>query len=215
MPPISPDKKAATHEKILTEGAKLLREAGIDGTSVEKVMKAAGLTVGGFYAHFDSKDQMIAELLAKAFSESATRPGSAFNDSAFSDSDSGSATGSSGAKAAPGPAKLRQSVKSYLSRSHRDHPQTGCPIPASLSGLATADEGGAPARQVLARGVEGMAARTQMNLTNIEAAERRKRALAIVAMMVGGLTLSRALGPTPLSDEILKACRDLAAPEDS
>jgi len=197
MSPLSPDKKAATHEKILTEGARLLREAGIDGTSVEKVMKAAGLTVGGFYAHFDSKDQMIAELMAKAFTESTERRDSAF----------GAAPAE---KARPGPERFRQMAKSYLSRSHRDHPEAGCPIPASLSGLAT--QGGA-AREVLARGVEGMAASAQANLTDVEAGKRRQRALATVALMVGGLTLSRALGPTALSDEILKACRDLAAPE--
>lgn len=197
MSPLTPEKKAATRERILTEGAKLLREAGITGASVEKVMKAAGLTVGGFYAHFDSKDDLVAELLAKAFLESAGR------------------THRSAPRTGPEPQaetpadRLRRRARSYLSREHRDHPATGCPLPATLSGLATL---GGPARQVLERGIEGMAAQAMANLDGAPA-EKRQKALAYVALLVGGLTLSRALGPTPFSDEILKACRDRAVPD--
>ncbi len=194
MSPLTPEKKAATREKILTEGAKLLREAGVEGTSVEKVMKAAGLTVGGFYAHFDSKDDLIAELLARAFLESVSRPITVPGEPAKTPRD-----------------RLRQRAKSYLSRTHRDQPATGCPLPATLSGLATL---GGPAREVLARGIEGMAAQAMVNLDGAPA-EKRQKALAYVALIVGGLTISRALGPTPLSDEILKACRDLAVPADA
>jgi len=194
MSPLTPEKKAATREKILTEGAKVLREAGVEGTSVEKVMKAAGLTVGGFYAHFDSKDDLIAELLARAFLESVSRPMTL-----------------PGTTPKTPKEKLRQRAKVYLSREHRDQASTGCPLPATLSGLATL---GGPARKVLERGIEGMAAQAMMNLEGAPA-EKRQKALAYTALIVGGLTIARALGPTPLSDEVLKACRDLAVPADA
>lgn len=179
------EQKDRTRQDILASAARLLRERGIDGASVAEVMKGAGLTVGGFYAHFGSKDELVGATLRQSMRQRW--------DEMF---------------AAMGPARGVEAVgllvRRYLSRSHRDHPAEGCPLPAVVGDAAQA----APVvREALAdelvRNAEALGER-------LDGEQRRQRALALVALMYGGLGLARALAGTPLSDEILKACRDLA-----
>ncbi|MDC0668318.1 TetR/AcrR family transcriptional regulator [Nannocystis radixulma] len=181
------EQKERTRQDILASANRLLRERGIAGASVAEVMKGAGLTVGGFYAHFESKEALVAASLRESLRELW-----------------------SGLVAAAG--KLRGVeavsfvVRRYLSRSHRDHPCEGCPLPAVVADVAQAGE---PVRDALALELGDYAEALGECIADDSPASRQ-RALALIALMYGGLSLSRALKGTPTSEELLKACRDFA-----
>jgi TetR/AcrR family transcriptional repressor of nem operon len=179
------EQKERTRRDILASASRLLRERGIGGASVAEVMKGAGLTVGGFYAHFASKEDLVDASLRSSLRQLWSE-----------------------LLASVGPARGGEAVavvvRRYLSRSHRDHAAEGCPLPAVVGEAAQA---GSVVRDALAEEL----ARNAEALGELLGGERRRqRALALVALMYGGLGLARALAGTPLSDEILKACRDLA-----
>lgn len=179
------ERKERSRERILASAGSLMRRNGISGASVSDVMEGAGMTVGGFYAHFPSKQALMAEALHAAMRKSRALLTSA-------------ASGKRGAD------WLRAVAKSYLSRSHRDHPEGGCPLPANLGEIARGD----PAvREVLAGEIADMAGELASHLEAGGTADPKGEALAMMATMIGGLTLSRALGGDPLSDEVLQACR--------
>jgi TetR/AcrR family transcriptional repressor of nem operon len=174
--------KMQTHTRIVDSAGRLLRSRGVSVTSVADVMKGAGRTVGGFYAHFASKSALIESVLHKAMRESRAKL----------------CTGLEGLDAFTRQEKLLQR---YLSAGHRDHPDQGCPIPAVLGDIARGHAGGKALAEELEAGTQELAG-TPRN------ARARSSALASFALMVGGLTLARALRGTPLSDEVLQACRD-------
>jgi TetR/AcrR family transcriptional repressor of nem operon len=177
--------KERTRHDILASAGRLLREKGIDGASVAEVMKGAGLTVGGFYAHFASKEDLVDASLRQSMRQMWSEMFAAAGE-------------------LRGAEIVAFLVRRYLSRAHRDHPAEGCPLPAVVGETAQA---GPVVRDALAdelvRHAEALGER-------IGGERRRHRALALVALMYGGLGLARALAGTPLSDEILKACRDFA-----
>jgi len=179
------EQKERTRQDILASAIRLLRERGIDGASVAEVMKGAGLTVGGFYAHFGSKDELVGASLRQSMRQ--------LWDEMFA------AMGS-----ARGAEAVTMLMRRYLSRSHRDHPAEGCPLPAVVGDAAQASP---IVREALADELVRNAERLGERL---DGESRRQRALALVALMYGGLGLARALAGTPLSDEILQACRDFA-----
>src|SRR5258708_12752498 len=115
--------KQSTHERILVAGAALLRRAGVERASVGRVMSRAGLTVGGFYAHFASKRALVGEAMGWVL---ARKRSDWLRD----------------LEALRGPAFLDAFVRRYLSRHHRDLVEQGCPLPAVLSERPRA---GAPA----------------------------------------------------------------------
>lgn len=174
------EKKLQTREAILGSAARLLRERGPAGSSVQEVMGGAGLTVGGFYAHFDSKEALFEETLRRSGRETWE-------------------------KLLSGPEPLLALIRTYLSRSHRDHPETGCPLPATLADVMR--EGQAGLRHVLSGELSRYVDSVAVHLPEGE----RSRALALVALLFGGLSLARALGAEdPLSTEMLESCRKLA-----
>jgi TetR/AcrR family transcriptional regulator, transcriptional repressor for nem operon len=181
------EQKERTRQDILASAIRLLRERGISGASVAEVMKGAGLTVGGFYAHFDSKEALMGASLRASMRTmwspllEATRE-------------------------LPGREALDVLLRRYLSRAHRDHPAQGCPLPAVVGDVAQAGE---PVREALAAELEDYAAALGEQLPGAPA-ERRQHALATVALLYGGLSLARALEGTPLSDDLLTACREYA-----
>jgi TetR/AcrR family transcriptional repressor of nem operon len=179
------EQKERTRRDILTSASRLLRERGIGGASVAEVMKGVGLTVGGFYAHFASKDDLVDASLRHSMRQMW-----------------GQLLPTVGA--ARGAEAVAAIVRRYLSRAHRDHPAEGCPLPAVVGDVAQASP---MVRDALADEL-GRNADTLGALLHGE--RRRAHALALVALMYGGLGLARALVGTPLSDEILKACRDFA-----
>lgn len=179
------DQKERTRADILASASRLLRERGIGGASVAEVMKGAGLTVGGFYAHFASKDELVDASLRHAMRQMWDQLLPTV----------GSARGAEAVAAI---------VRRYLSRTHRDHPAEGCPLPAVVGDAAQASP---MIRDALADEL-GRNAETLGALLHGD--RRRHKALALVALMYGGLGLARALAGTPLSDEILEACRAFA-----
>ena len=183
----STQRKTETHDKIITSAERLLRTKGVKATSVEQVMSGAGLTVGGFYAHFDSKEALIGEALSQAFVESFQRL--AKNTDALDDNE-----------------RVAEIVKRYLSQYHRDHPELGCPLPAVLSELKFS---GKPAFQAVTTALENLINNLDRDQTLSVAMDHRQYLLAIFSMCLGGIALARGLKGTGLSNEILEACMTL------
>ncbi|WP_373046832.1 TetR/AcrR family transcriptional regulator [Vulgatibacter sp.] len=174
------EQKAETRERILASAGKLLRERGIAAASVQEVMKGAGLTVGGFYAHFASKEALVDETIRGTIGRARGMLLRVHEESA-----------------------IEGVIRRYLSRRHRDEAEV-CPLPAIAGEIAS----GAPHGTVLA---EELAAHARALAELLPAGgNRRERALGLLALLFGGLTLARATRGTALSDEILKACRAFA-----
>jgi TetR/AcrR family transcriptional regulator, transcriptional repressor for nem operon len=149
-------------------------------------MGGAGMTVGGFYAHFPSKDALVAETVSSSLCQSLEELNAAAGDKR-------------------GAEWLEAASRSYLSRAHRDNPSSGCPLPATAGEIANADE---TVKEALAAEIDAITREIASHEEEAGLPEPRGEALAALAMMVGGLTLARALKGTPRSDEVLKACRD-------
>jgi TetR/AcrR family transcriptional repressor of nem operon len=184
------EQKERSHQTILESAARLLREKGISGARVADVMKGAALTVGGFYAHFASKDELVNEALRRTGAELRSRLFARLGEKPAAD-------------------RAEVVLKRYLSAAHRDASATlGCPLPAVVGEVGTS----APQhREVLAEQVQAMAAGLEEHLPAGRLIPRRQMAIALVALMYGGLSLARALRGTELSDEMLRACRALGA----
>ncbi len=180
------EQRDQSHEKILASAARILRESGIAGAKVAEVMKGAGLTVGGFYAHFASKEALVNDTLRRTAGEMRARLFRAIEEK-------------------PASARGEVVLKRYLSAAHRDEYVEGCPFPAVVGEVGTtAPEHG----EVLAEQVSALSSELSRHLPKGDLAPRHL-ALGLVALMVGGLSLSRAVRGTALSDEILRACRAL------
>ena len=179
--------KQESREAIQASAAALLRERGIKASSVMDVMKGAGLTVGGFYNHFDSKEDLFVQVL-----QNASR-----------------ANWNSLLKSARGDsprARALSVTRQYLSRHHRDCKDTGCPWPGAAAEVARAGE---PYRSALEKELSSfIKSFAQM----IDAGnESREDAVALLILMYGGLSLSQAVAGTRLSDEFLQAGKQLSA----
>ncbi|WP_339530342.1 TetR/AcrR family transcriptional regulator [Pseudomonas mucidolens] len=173
------DKKAQTRERILQAASAALIQRGPAEPSVGEVMGAAGLTVGGFYAHFESKDALMLE----AFQQLLARRRAVIEEM------DASLTGE----------ERRALVAAfYLSRKHRDSTEQACPMPATVGEMGRLPDG---FREVLSEHIELMAAQLATR------PEETDKALADMALMIGGLILARGLGPGELSDRILRASK--------
>ncbi|HYK00401.1 MAG TPA: TetR/AcrR family transcriptional regulator [Thermoanaerobaculia bacterium] len=179
------EQKQETHEAILASAAGLLRKQGIRASSVQDVMKGAGLTVGGFYSHFDSKEHLFAATIRNA--------GRIMRDWC------------SAALGATPRERAASVVRQYLSRAHRDHPEAGCILPSTAPEVAREGE---PYREALEEQLRGFI--TSFNQILGKGAENRETSVALVALMYGALSLSRAVEGTPLSNELLKSARAAA-----
>jgi TetR/AcrR family transcriptional repressor of nem operon len=182
--------KAGTRTRIVRVASRLMRRQGLGAASVPRVMNGAGLTIGGFYAHFRSKRAMDAEVLRDTLAAERSK-------------------WFRGLEAAPPVEWIFRAVRRYLAPAHRDQPATGCPLPAVLSELTRADDG---TRAVFEEAFEAAVAEMIAHMPP-ETGDPRQRALATAALCIGGLTLSRALRGRPVSDEILAACLRCAVPE--
>ncbi|MFP2930605.1 TetR/AcrR family transcriptional regulator [Pyxidicoccus sp. 3LG] len=181
-----PEHKQATRERILAAAENIFRKQGFEGASVERVMRAAGLTVGGFYAHFSSKDTLLAQSIRAFFQRNGER-------------------WLGGLEELRGAEWLSHFVRRYLNRHIRDNMETGCVLPAVVSDLA---RGTPEAREAFAQGVEALAAEMTARVPGVDGVTARKRALATVTFLIGTMTLARATKGLPLSDEILEAARE-------
>lgn len=181
-------------QAILQAAARLYRERGFTGVGVADITREAGLTHGGLYRHFESKDALAAEAAAQAFEWK-------LSELQAPDADADTDTAGS----------LRAGVENYLSPRHRDNVGEGCPVAALAADAAR--ETGAIA-DAFAQGIgRYMALFAKRRPDGTEAAQiepqDRVRAIAMLSTMVGGLILSRATarGLPALSDEILETLR--------
>jgi TetR/AcrR family transcriptional regulator, transcriptional repressor for nem operon len=175
--------KAASHARIVKAASRRIRRDGIDHIGVADLMKQAGLTHGGFYRHFASRDELVAEAVAEALAQGSRR--------AQASTELGR------------PAALAAIVDGYLSRLHRDKPETGCAVAALPTDIARADP---RARAAYSRQV-----RSYIEvLTELTPDRNRDQAHLILAALVGALLLARAVDDRGLSNEILdRAARAL------
>ncbi|MBO8133019.1 MULTISPECIES: TetR/AcrR family transcriptional regulator [Dickeya] len=186
MARVSKQQMERNREEIIQVSSQLFRERGLNGVSVNDLMAAAGLTHGGFYGHFASKDELAAIASRKALEDSSTRW------QALSQQ--------------PDQHNLRTLVENYLSSAHRDGVKDGCAISALASDVARESED-KPVREVYLNGVKAMLGRLE-SLSDTEDDEpRRQQALTQVVLLAGALMLSRATAGDPLSDEFLAAAK--------
>lgn len=177
----STEHKAATRARVLKEAAKEIRAKGPDNVAVAGVMARAGLTHGGFYAHFASKDALVKEAIGAMFADARAR-----TERIDANGDPRSV--------------LRAYVDFYLSAKHRDSRDRGCPLP-TLSGDFARSQ---PAtRERFGAGVEGIASRLAAPLAVLGYADPQAESHALLAQLVGGVALARAVGDAALSDAML------------
>lgn len=176
--------KKDTRDKILEAASRLFRERGYNGVGVDAVMAEAGLTAGGFYAHFKSKEALFSEAFAATLDartkELRTR-----------------------LKTQSGMEWLRTLINSYLSRTHRDMLADGCPLPALTSDIARSTDA---TRLAYEENLRRYLSDIEANMPE-SSTPRRDRALALVAHLTGGVMVARAVSDENLSNEILKASR--------
>ncbi len=172
--------KARSHERIVEIAASRMRESGIAGPGVAELMKAAGLTHGGFYKHFASREDLVGEAVERA----------------LRDNEASVATLTAGADDARD--ALERFVDWYTSTDHRDAPGAGCAVVSLGADVPRADE---RVRAAYTRQVERYLAHLEVLLGD------RGRAAAALGTLVGGVLVARGVGPGELSDEILAAAR--------
>nr|WP_298897363.1 TetR/AcrR family transcriptional regulator [uncultured Altererythrobacter sp.] len=178
------EEAAETKAQIIACAAKLFRENGIAQTSVADVMKAAGLTHGGFYRHFGSKDELAVAAMDHAFGGTVQDVGSVF------------------AQHEVAAERIRAFEDYYLSARHVANKAGGCPAAALAGEVSCAND---QTRNVFSKGVNAMVAQLEENLDG-DSLSKRQAALRSFATQLGAVVLARST-TADLADEILEACR--------
>src|SRR5437016_11896802 len=179
-----PEHKTRTRDRIVRNAARKLRAEGLRGPGVASVMKASGLTVGGFYKHFRRKDELLADAIAEGFSESGEKIYSSLQN-------------------VPREHRWKELVRLYLSPEHCDHPETGCPVAALAPEMARAKLGVRKRIAGLIQGyrwVEFMPGRT--------ATERRQNFSVIFSAMAGAVSVARILTDPADRQKVLADMQD-------
>jgi TetR/AcrR family transcriptional repressor of nem operon len=182
-------RKRETHERILKSAGVIAKREGLRAASVPRVMRGAGLTVGGFYSHFPSKTAMDVEIVRSLLG--------------------GGSRWLSGLEESHGLEWVQRALKRYLNREHRDNPD-GCAYPAVLSEVAMSSR---EVRDACAEALEARIRAFETQVPPVAGVSARERALATMALTIGGLLLSRATRGHAVSEELLDACRKWALPE--
>jgi len=176
--------KAKTHERIVAIASKRFREEGLAGIGIADLMKEAGLTVGGFYKHFGSRDALVAEAVGCALELWKHQVDAA---------------------AAGGPPVSFESlVDEYLSEAHRDHPGTGCPVGALAGDLGRSDK---RTRALVSRKIRDnieLLAKLIRNRNKTDGRSARSQAVLTYCALAGAIGMARAVSDEELSREILK-----------
>ena len=182
----SKEHKLETHARIVKKASVRLREKGAHGVGVADLMKEAGLTHGGFYAHFDSREALVIEAFADAMDRSTERWRKL-------------------AEQTPPERRLATIVGTYLTPLHRDDPGHGCAVPTLGAEIARESP---KTRKAFAAKLEQMIDMLAAQIPQLPRKAARKRAMAVIATMMGTLVLARVAGTGDFSDEILGAGRD-------
>lgn len=181
----SQDNKAKTHDRIVEIAARRFRERGLDGLSIADVMKEAGMTNGGFYKHFETRDNLVSESVAKAL-VCKTLEGVDLPENSTPNE------------------KLAIYVSDYLSTNHRDNPGDGCAVAGLVSDIARSDD---TTRRFYTDQVDSNIAALQAVLRTMPPGSDRVMAINAIASMTGALGLARAVSSDELSIEILDSVR--------
>ncbi|QFZ86124.1 TetR family transcriptional regulator [Variovorax paradoxus] len=182
--------KEASHERIVAAAARAIRRDGYDGTGVADIMKEAGLTHGAFYAHFASREAMLAEAASRACAESA-------------------AAAADVVAAAPPEKTLERMLRGYLSQQHQDGMDTGCPLAA----LGSETPRQTPeVRRTTTRHIKAMVDLIARQSPGWGQPEVHEQALVTLATMVGALVLARAVDEPALSARLREAALDKLLP---
>jgi TetR/AcrR family transcriptional repressor of nem operon len=179
--------KEETRAKVVRAAAAAVRAKGPDGVGVAEIMAEAGLTHGGFYAHFKSKEALVAAAIEEAFGQSRRR---------FS-----RLTESMDPRQA-----IEAFIDAYISTEHRNNPQRGCPDSTLTNDLPRQ---GPMVRAAFDAGVNGLISRLEGWLPESDPADRRSLASSLMAEMAGAVALSRAVSDEALAEQLLNASRTL------
>ena len=182
----SKEHKLETHARIVKKASVRLREKGAHGVGVADLMKEAGLTHGGFYAHFDSREALVIEAFADAMDRSTERWRKL-------------------AEQTPPEKRLATIVGTYLTPLHRDDPGHGCAVPTLSAEIARESP---KTRKAFAAKLEQMIDMLAAQIPELPRKAARKQAMAVIATMMGTLVLARVAGNGDFSDEILGAGRE-------
>src|SRR6202521_4909733 len=182
----SKEHKLETHARIVKKASVRLREKGAHGIGVADLMKEAGLTHGGFYAHFDSREALVIEAFAYAM-------------------DRGTEQWRKLAEQTPPDKRLAAIGGSYLTPVHRDDPGRGCAIPTLGAEIARENP---RTRKAFAAKLEQMIDMFAAQIPDVPRKAARKQAMAVMASMMGTMVLARVAGSGQFSDEILGAGRE-------
>ncbi|WP_193163025.1 TetR/AcrR family transcriptional regulator [Microbulbifer hainanensis] len=172
----SKEHKAQTRERIVEEASRRFRRDGIGATGLQALMKALGLTHGGFYAHFKSKDELVETALQHAVAE---------RDTAVDEYMAGEHP-------------LETLIDQYLSGAHRNHAEQGCPLPTMAAELGQRGEPSATTDQLVKK-------RLQQIAGGLDGDDADERSMLILAAMVGALQLSRSVKSKRLSNCLLES----------
>ena len=184
----SKDHKAETHARIVKNASVRLRERGAASLGVAELMKESGLTHGGFYAHFPSRDALISEAFAYAMQQTTGR----WRKRAERETDG---------------SRLAAIVNGYLTAEHRDDVGNGCALPSLGTEVSRANP---KTRKAFASKVEDMISMVAEQLPELPPKTARREAIGVISTMMGAMILARAAGTSEFSDEILSAGRQAA-----
>lgn len=177
--------KERTRQRVLSEAAAAIRTAGPDGIGVAGLMARAGLTHGAFYAHFESKNELVAQAINYMFEETYQR--------FFARTEH------------PDPAiAMEKLIDAYLSTRHREHPERGCPLPSLAGELARLS---GPARQNFVAGLHRLTGSVARRIRALGRADADDIASSVVAELTGALALSRTAADQSESDALLETSR--------
>lgn len=182
----SKEHKQETHARIVRKAATRLREKGAHGIGVADLMKDAGLTHGGFYAHFDSREALVIEAFSYAMDRSTERWRKV-------------------AEEVPPEKRLATIVETYLTPTHRDDPGHGCAVPSLGAEIARETP---KTRKAFAQKLEQMIDMMADQILDVPRKTARKQAMAALATMMGTIVMARISGNGELSEEVLSAGRE-------
>ena len=172
--------KGETRRRIIETSGQRLKQAGIDGSGIAGLMTDAGLTNGAFYAHFESKNDLVANVVADQLQTQHAILGSL----------------------PAGRAALKGFIREYLAPRHRDDPSTGCPSAALLDEIGRCDDA---IRDAYTEGMQSIVGVIATHLSPHDPSAARTRALGLFTLLVATMQLARAVSDRELSDDILES----------
>ena len=177
-----PGHKTRTRDRIVRNAARKLRAEGLGGPGVASVMKASGLTVGGFYKHFRSKDELLAEAIAQGFSDSNEKIRSFLQN-------------------VPREDRWKEIVRWYLSTEHCDRPETGCPVAALAPEIARA-------KVSIRKRIAGLMKEWVEFMPGVNPTDRERNLFVIFSAMAGAVSIARILTEPADRQKVLASMRE-------